>query len=125
MFYRYTCLFLSQAKAVNLPGMEDEPSSTFTNMATLFEKLSISVPGGDEVDGGESKEEEVTWRDDREKVRKALESPPPKVVEKESWREPAAAKSPSDTTELSYEQRAAMRREQRQRERKAKQAEER
>ena len=116
-----------QAKAVNLPGMDDEPSSTFTNMATLFEKLNISVGGGEEesVDVGQSAAEEVSWRDNREKVRKALESPPPKATEEETWREKAAAEKPtaSDTTELSYEERAAMRRAQR--ERKAKQAEER
>ena len=117
---------LTQAKAVNLPGMDDEPSSTFTNMAALFEKLNISVGGGQEesVDVGQpAAAEEVSWRDDREKVRKALESPPPKAVE-ETWREREADKPTiSDTVELSYEERAAMRRAQR--ERKAKQAEER
>ena len=120
-----------QAKAVNLPGMDDEPSSTFTNMATLFEKLNISVGGEEEesVDVGQPEAaatpEDVSWRDDREKVRKALESPPPKAAEKETWREKAKAEKPatSDTTELSYEERAAMRRAQR--ERKAKEAEER
>ena len=115
---------------MNLPGMDDEPSSTFSNMATLFEKLSISLGNG--VEGEESVDvgqpsvntEEVSWRDDREKVRKALESPPPKVAEKESWRETVSPKpTSSDTTEMSYEERAAMRRAQR--ERKAKQAEER
>lgn len=119
-----------QAKAVNLPGMDDEPSSTFTNMATLFEKLNISVGGGEEesVDVGQSAAaapEEVSWRDEREKVRKALESPQPKAAEEETWREKETAQKPtaSDSTELSYEERAAMRRAQR--ERKAKQAEER
>ena len=104
--------------------MDDEPSSTFTNMATLFEKLNISVPSGDDsVDVGEADKEEVTWHDDREKVRKALESPPPKEAEKETWRETTPTKPASDTTELSYEERAAMRRAQR--ERRAKQSEER
>lgn len=120
-----------QAKAVNLPGMDDEPSSTFTNMATLFEKLHISVGGGEDesVDVGQpdATPEETSWRDDREKVRKALESPSPSATEKETWREKAATEkaSTSDTTELSYEERAAMRRAQRERDRKAKQAEER
>lgn len=111
---------------MNLPGMDDEPSSTFSDMATLFQKLNISVSSGDDsVDAAaaETKEEEVTWRDDREKVRKALESPPPKAVEKETWRETPTAKPSSDTMELSYEERAAMRRAQR--EQRAKQAEER
>jgi hypothetical protein len=118
-----------QAKAVNLPGMDDEPSSTFTNMATLFEKLNISVGGGEEesVDVGQpaaTTPEETSWREDREKVRKALESPSPSAAENDTWREKAATEKPSasDTTELSYEERAAMRRAQR--ERKAKQAEE-
>ena len=102
--------------------MEDEPSATFTNMATLFQKLNISVTSGDDsVDVGGSSED-VSWRDDRERVRKALESPPPKVSEKETWREPPTTKPSSDTTELSYEERAAMRRAQR--ERKARQTEE-
>lgn len=107
---------------MNLPGMDDEPSSTFTNMATLFEKLNISV-GDESVDVGQpapAAAEEVSWRDaERDEVRKALESPPPNVAEKETWREKPA----TETTELSYEERAAMRRAQR--ERKAKQAEER
>ena len=108
---------------MNLPGMDDEPSSTFTNMVTLFEKLNISVPTEDElVDVGDSKEE-VSWRDDPEKVRKALESPTPKVVENETWRDSPPAKPTPDTTEMSYEERAAMRRAQR--ERRARQAEER
>lgn len=112
---------LIRAKAVNLPGMDDEPSSTFTNMATLFEKLNISV-GDESVDVGQpapAAAEEVSWRDaERDEVRKALESPPPNVAEKETWREKPA----TETTELSYEERAAMRRAQR--ERRAKQAEE-
>ena len=101
--------------------MDDEPSSTFTNMAALFEKLNISV-GEEEADVGEPAKEEVTWHDDREKVRKALASPPPKAEEKETWRETTPTKPASDTTEMSYEERAAMRRAQR--ERKAKQSEE-
>ena len=132
--YVYISLSLSlsllhvQAKAVNLPGMDDEPSSTFTNMVTLFEKLAISVPSEEEtVDaaGDSETKEEVSWHDDREKVRKALESPPPKVVEKETWRDTPPSKPPTDTTEMSYEERAAMRRAQRERERKARQAAER
>ena len=91
-------------------------------MAALFEKLNISV-GEETVDVGEEDKEEVTWHEDREKVRKALASPPPKTEEKETWREATPTKPASDTTELSYEERAAMRRAQR--EQRAKQSEER
>ena len=91
---------------VHLPGMEDEPSGTFTNMATLFSKLGISV---EETDG-EAPPTEDSWRDDREKVRKALESSSPAED---------SVSSPSPTGDLTYEERAARRkaeREQRQRE---------
>ena len=40
-----------------MPGMDEEPSSTFSNMATLFSKLDISL---DSVDGGDSKQEPPT-----------------------------------------------------------------
>lgn len=68
---------------VHLPGMEDEPSSTFENMATLFEKLGISV------------EETDSWRGEKE-----------------------PSSTPSPTGDMTYEERAARRkaeREQRQR----------
>lgn len=89
-----------------MPGMEDEPASTFTDMQSLFQKLHISVD-----EDQESKP--VSWRDEPDKVRKALQanSPPAKIG---SWRE-----DQSDTTDLTYEQRAALRkaeREQRQKE---------
>lgn len=89
-----------------MPGMEDEPASTFSDMQSLFEKLHISVDD----------DKPVSWRDDPETVRKALQanSPPSKGG---SWRE-----SQSDTTKLTYEQRAALRkaeREQRQKEKEA------
>ena len=44
-----------QARVVHLPGMEDEPSSTFTNMATLFKKLDISVEGDEDTDQPQGK----------------------------------------------------------------------
>ncbi len=75
--------------------MEDEPSSTFSNWAFLFEKLNISVSSGSSQEVKSNKEERSTDR---------------------SWRET------SDTSTLTYEQRAAKRkaeREQRLREKDA------
>ena len=43
-----------QARVVHMPGMDEEPSSTFSNMATLFSKLNISL---DSVDGEETNQE--------------------------------------------------------------------
>ena len=104
-----------------MPGMEDEPSRTFTNMATLFQKLNISVEdtvdGGDEGDkGGEEDQEKPSWRDDRETVKKALQSPPSIPNHGGSWRDtPTTSVSPppKSTTELSYEERAVLRKAQR------------
>jgi len=94
-----------------MPGMEDEPSRTFTNMATLFQKLNISVE--DNVDGGDEEDQEKpSWRDDRETVKKALQSPPSTPDHGGSWRDtPTSPVSPppQSTTELSYEERAAQR----------------
>ena len=59
---------------VHLPGMEDEPSSTFENMAALFEKLGISV------------EETDSWREEKE-----------------------PSSTPSPTGDMTYEERAARR----------------
>lgn len=85
---------------VHMPGMDDEPSSTFTDLDTLFQKLHISV------------DEPVSWRDDPDKVRKALKTSPP-PAKQGSWRD----------TDLTYDERAALRkaeREQRQKEKEAK-----
>ena len=106
-----------------MPGMEDEPSRTFTNMATLFQKLNISVE--DNVDGGdeegregEEDQEKPSWRDDRETVKRALQSPPSTPDHGGSWRDtPTSPVSPppQSTTELSYDERAALRKAQRER----------
>ena len=116
-------IFTHQARVVHMPGMEDEPSRTFTNMATLFQKLNISV--GDGVDGedgegkgGEEDQEKPSWRDDQETVKKALQSPPSTPDHGGSWRDtPTTSVSPppKSTTELSYEERAAQRRAERER----------
>ena len=78
-----------------MPGMEDEPATTFTNLQLLFEKLHISV------------DEPVSWRDEPSKV----SSPP------------TSKEGSKRDTDLTYEERAALRkaeREQRQREKEAK-----
>ncbi len=66
--------------------MEDEPSTTFNNLATLFKKLGISVEGTDQ---GEEEEEEVEEE---------------KAEEKE-----VDTEKPSMGDSLSYEERAARR----------------
>ena len=109
-----------QARVVHMPGMEDEPSRTFTNMAALFQRLNISVEdsvdGDEEGKGGEEDQEKPSWRDDREAVKKALQSPPSTPDHGGSWRDtPTTSVSPppKSTTELSYEERAALRKAQR------------
>ena len=63
--------------------MEDEPSTTFTNLSTLFSKLGITVE--EEVDQGQG---EVTWHEeDSERLQKALKTPPTTPPPKKSWRE--------------------------------------
>ena len=104
-----------------MPGMEDEPSCTFTNMATLFQKLNISVENsvdGDEGSKGGEEDQKPSWRDDRETVKKALQSPPSTPDHGGSWQDtPTTSVSPppKSTIELSYEERAALRKAQRER----------
>ena len=45
-----------------MPGMEDEPSSTFQDLSLLMEKLGLSV-GDDDIDSAEVKQEVVKDRD--------------------------------------------------------------
>ena len=115
---------------VNLPGMDDEPTTTFTNLSALFSKLGISEVDGE--GGGEGEEEdrrELTWRErDSERLRQALKTPPKSPPTTRSWRE--APSSPKvcrynqvlyyinievwcvhqSSEGLTYEERAAMRR---------------
>lgn len=84
-----------QARVVHMPGMDDEPASTFTDLHSLFQKLHISVD-----------DEPASWRDNPDKIGKAC-SPPSK----------------EGSSDLTYEERAALRkaeREQRQKEKEAK-----
>ena len=57
---KLTLYFISQRmiRVVNMPGMEDEPTKTFTNLSVLFSKLGISEVDG-EGEGGEGEEEEA------------------------------------------------------------------
>lgn len=68
-----------------MPGMEDEPNTTFSNIETLFEKLNISADGEEQGIGS-------SWRDNQNKS--------------------ASSKSTTnqqDSTHLTYEERAAQR----------------
>lgn len=87
------CCYCAKARVVHMPGMEDEPSSTFTDLHSLFEKLHISIDN----------EPTSSWKDNRKT------SPP----------------TTKKDTDLTYEERAALRkaeREQRQKEKEAKEA---
>ena len=67
-----------------MPGMDDVPSSTFTNLSVLFSKLGISDSEAD----GAGDEEEMAWRTaDREQVKEALKTPPKSPPTTRPWRE--------------------------------------
>ena len=92
---------------VHMPGMEDEPASTFSNLQSLFEKLHVSVDD-------EQENKPVSWRDESSKVQQALQSssPPSKSG---SWRE-------GQSDDLTYEERAALRKAEREQRLKEKEA---
>lgn len=130
-----------------MPGMEEEPPSTFRNLTLMMEKLGISV-NEDNVDIGQ--EEPLTWREkDSERLREHYskqgeeEKPADKPVVMSSWKEERSKKTPeigkyvhhvihecidlsnhldlekpSLDANLSYEERAALRRAERERKRK-------
>ena len=82
---------------VHLPGMDDVPSSRFTDWTFLFEKLNIST---DAV----NTENELSWREEERRSNK------PKVQS-------------TSNAELTYEQRAAKRKAEREERLKEKEAE--
>ena len=92
-----------------MPGMEDEPSSTFVDLPTLFQKLHISI-------GDEQESKPVSWRDDPETIRKARQTSSP--AKGGSWRD-----TKTDSTNLTYEERAALRKAEREQRQKEKEAE--
>ena len=87
-----------------MPGMDEEPSSTFTNMSTLFEKIGVSV---EEPDGAASPDQETTppevqQQQPQEPAReKPRESPP---------RDMGNSPPPASDANLTYEERRALRR---------------
>lgn len=107
--YNYS---LVQARVVHLPGMDDEPSSSFTDWAYLFEKLHISVDSS-QAENGHS------WREEEKQSGKAKTPPTSPKRDASSWRDTGR----SDTTELTYEERAAKRKEEREQRLKEKEAE--
>lgn len=128
-----------QARLVHVPGMEDEPSSTFTELPLMLKRLGLSAEE-EETDAGGRGEEEVShqpvsWREaDNEALRKEVEAqePAPESTSS-SWREsPTSAQQqpevsvdlnkPSLDTNLSYEERAALRRAERERRRREREA---
>ena len=121
---------------VHRRGMEDEPSSTFANLPLMLQKLGLS---SEETDGGEEEEvvsyESRSWREaDTEALRKEVEeepAPPPEESTATSWRDspissPQAAtvdlNKPTLDDNLSYEERAALRRAERQRKKREREA---
>lgn len=79
-----------------MPGMDDEPTKTFTNLSILFSKLGIT----ENVDGEgeeEKKGEPVMWREDTERVRKVLKTPPKSPPTGISWRDMDKPSSPNGT----------------------------
>ena len=113
--------------------MEDAPSSTFSNLPLMMEKLDLS-PGDNSVDGEEDKDEEPRqWREmDSDALRSEVEAnedtPAPSTS---SWRETAETSDSKPSVDLtkstmddniSYEERAALRRAERERRRKEREA---
>ena len=93
---------------VHMPGMEDEPASTFTDLPSLFQKLHISIES--------EHDKPVSWRDDPEKIKKSIQHSSPDKGG--SWRD-----AKSDSTNLTYEERAALRKAEREQRQKEKEAE--
>ena len=105
-FHEYVVLVTTfvtpQARVVNMPGMDDEPASTFTNLSVLFSKLGISegVDGGENGEGGGEGIEGVNWREmDTEGLKQALQTPPKSPPSSRSWRDMDKPTSP--TTQVS------------------------
>ena len=84
-----------QARVVNMPGMDEEPTSTFTNLSVLFSKLGISESVDGEGEKGGREKEPVRWREDSEGLRKALQTPPKSPPTGRSWRDVDQSSSPT------------------------------
>ena len=86
---------------VHLPGMEDEPQTTFTNLSVLFSKLGISEGVDGEGEGGAENGEvedkgRIQWREDGERLRQALKTPPKSPPSNRSWRDMEKPSSPTE-----------------------------
>lgn len=115
--------------------MEDEPSSTFANLPLMLQKLGLSSEEEADVGGGEEEEvryEPGSWREaDTEALRKEVEeepAPPPEESTATTWRDSPISSPTVDLNKptlddnLSYEERAALRRAERQRKKKEREA---
>ena len=92
-----------------MPGMDDEPQSTFTNLSVLFTKLGISegVDGengenGENGDGGDSGgSRNINWREqDTEVLKRALDTPPKSPPSSRSWRDMDKPSSPTPNVRM-------------------------
>ena len=83
---------------VHMPGMDDEPTSTFTNLSVLFSKLGISEGVDGEGEGGEGGGEsgEVEDRGEiKDSDYQALKTPPKSPPSTRSWRDAEKPQSPT------------------------------
>jgi hypothetical protein len=111
---------LIKARTVNLPNMEDEPASTFDNLSLMMEKLGIQHVSEDETDGGAEQPR------DTDRLKGHLEEKPsPQGEQLTTLREERIQKTPEIdlnkptlNAELTYEERAAIRRAEREKRRK-------
>ena len=90
-----------------MPGMDDEPTTTFTNLSVLFSKLGISegVDGGEERENGEEGGGEgsggIKWREvETEELKRALQTPPKSPPASKSWRDMDKSVSPTDRVSI-------------------------
>ena len=109
--------------------MEDAPSSTFSNLPRMMKKPNLSS-GDNSVDGEEDKDEEQRqWREmDGDALEANKDTPAPSISSWIKTAETSDSKPSVDLTKstmdynLSYEERAALRRAERARRRKEREA---
>lgn len=87
-----------------MPGMEDEPSSTFNDLSTLMSKLGLTPPPQEDIDqgegGGKGEGEGLTWKErDSQRLREKLASEDSgdrqqKSETSSTWREDRNKKTP-------------------------------
>lgn len=109
---------LIRARVVHMPGMDEEPASTFVNLSSLFSKLNISLED-EEPDEGIAEKPGSSQDEDSGHVQEAPQSPEP-TPETRSRRDKAASPTsqpdrPAMDSGMSYEERAALRKAERER----------